>query len=148
QVMALRVDRGLLPTLGVRPALGRNFDAHEDRPDGPPAATISHGFWERRYGGDVHVAGRSIELEGKPRAVAGALPTAVDLLAAGDQPSALGPSSHPRDSGTNSLAVARPVPGTRIGTLRAELQTRMYPIHARMGSDDVAADLHTWYDAI
>ncbi|MGC1547488.1 MAG: ABC transporter permease, partial [Rhodanobacter sp.] len=64
QVPVTYADRGLLPTLGVRLPLGRNFSAEEDRPHGPPVVILSHGFWMRRYGGDRGVMGRSMQVEG------------------------------------------------------------------------------------
>ncbi|HET6587522.1 MAG TPA: ABC transporter permease, partial [Oleiagrimonas sp.] len=148
QVMALRVDRGLLPTLGVRLTLGRNFNVQEDRPEGPLVTILSHGFWERRYGGNVHVIGQGIQLEGKAYTVVGVLPDGFSLLGGGDLllPAAL--PSHSRDSGTNYLAMARMAPGTSIGTLSAEFDTRMRGMYAQMGSRAVAEHLHTRYDAI
>src|SRR5688572_23749748 len=40
-----------LPTLKVTPALGRGFTAAEDRPGGAPAVILTHGYWQRQFGG-------------------------------------------------------------------------------------------------
>jgi putative ABC transport system permease protein len=51
-------------TLGIRPAVGRLFDAGDDRPGGPPVAVLGYDLWVRRFGGDSSVVGRTIEIEG------------------------------------------------------------------------------------
>ncbi|MEZ5283957.1 MAG: ABC transporter permease [Vicinamibacterales bacterium] len=63
--------------LGVRPLLGRGFDEEDDRrgggPDGP-AVVISHGFWQREFGGDAGVLGRTLRLDGHAFTVVGVMP--------------------------------------------------------------------------
>lgn len=56
------VTAEFLPLLGVQPALGRFFDARDDRPGAPPVAVLSHGFWEREFGGTTDVLGRTVSL--------------------------------------------------------------------------------------
>src|SRR5262249_58761640 len=54
---------GMFDTLGVPPLLGRTFsDADDVRGGGPdgPVAVISHGFWQRRFGGAADVVGRRL----------------------------------------------------------------------------------------
>src|SRR5574341_1316274 len=45
------VESALLPTLGVRPLIGRNFSPQEDRPNEPKVALISYGLWRSRFAG-------------------------------------------------------------------------------------------------
>lgn len=71
---AYLVSASLLPVLGVRPALGRNFLPEEDTRNGPPAVMLSHGFWVRRFAGDPKVLGRTLTLDGVPHTVVGVLP--------------------------------------------------------------------------
>jgi len=54
-----RVSANFLRILGVEPLLGRSFLPEEDAPGGLPVAMISAGFWQRRFGGDPLVAGKS-----------------------------------------------------------------------------------------
>ena len=74
RVGGVNVTEGFFPTLGVRPALGRLFTPDEDRPDGPRTVLLSHGFWQRRYGGDPRILGRMLLLDGRPATVVGVLP--------------------------------------------------------------------------
>jgi predicted permease len=61
--------------LGVRAALGRTFGQDDDRvPGGHPVAVISHGCWQRRFGGDPAIVGRAIAINGAKYTVLGVMP--------------------------------------------------------------------------
>lgn len=64
----------LLPMLGARPAIGRLFSADEDRSGGPRVVVLGHALWQRSFGGDQAVPGRTIHLDGQPYEVVGVLP--------------------------------------------------------------------------
>lgn len=65
----------LFPLLGVRPALGRFFTAAEEQPpDGEAVAVLDYGSWKRRFGGDVGVIGRTIELGERTFTIIGVAP--------------------------------------------------------------------------
>src|SRR5207249_6354195 len=59
--------------LGVQPMLGRVFTEDEDN-KGVRVAVISHGLWQRRFGGSPGIAGRSILLNDTPYEVIGVMP--------------------------------------------------------------------------
>src|SRR5580704_18285114 len=60
-----RVSATLLPLLGVRPALGRNFSQDENYKDRDQVAILSDEMWRQHFGADPNVAGRSITLDGR-----------------------------------------------------------------------------------
>jgi putative ABC transport system permease protein len=62
------------PTLGVTPALGRTFTPEEETSAGGHVAILSYGFWQRRFGGQPSVVGRTITLSGLPYTVVGIAP--------------------------------------------------------------------------
>jgi putative ABC transport system permease protein len=74
RVPSLVVTDGTLPILGVQPVLGRWFSRKDDSPGSPDTAILSYGFWQRRFGGDRSVIGRSVQVDGKPREIIGVLP--------------------------------------------------------------------------
>ena len=74
RVAALRVTAGYFRALGVRPELGRTFDAAEDRPSPPLVVVLGHGLWVRRFGADPAVVGRTIPLNDRAWTVVGVLP--------------------------------------------------------------------------
>jgi putative ABC transport system permease protein len=73
RVETLRSSATLFPLLGVAPMLGRSFTAEEDQP-GYRVAILSYGLWQRRYGGDPKIIGRTIELDRDPYTVIGVMP--------------------------------------------------------------------------
>jgi putative ABC transport system permease protein len=76
-VDGLYVSGRFFDTLGVQPILGRALTPDDDRrgggPDGP-VVVLSHGFWQRQFGGDPSVLGRSLALDGHPFTVVGVTP--------------------------------------------------------------------------
>jgi predicted permease len=59
-------------TLGVRPAIGRLLNADDDGAEGAhPVCVISHGLWQRRFGGDPTIVGRTIALDTHPFQIVG-----------------------------------------------------------------------------
>jgi putative ABC transport system permease protein len=73
-----RVSATYFRTLGVKPALGRDFRADEDVPNVPRVVILSHGLWQRRFGGDPSVIGKSISMGGPTMTVIGVMPKGFD----------------------------------------------------------------------
>jgi predicted permease len=75
QVAAEIVSGNFFDVLGVTPALGRGFLPEEDRVPGERLVTVlSHGFWQRRLGGDPAAVGRTVRLNGSAFTVVGVAP--------------------------------------------------------------------------
>ncbi len=51
RINGFMISAQFFPTLGVRPALGRDFNPDDDRLGAAPVALLSDGFWHRRFGG-------------------------------------------------------------------------------------------------
>ncbi|HKX27316.1 MAG TPA: ABC transporter permease, partial [Blastocatellia bacterium] len=69
------ITADFLSVLGVAPVLGRNFLLEEDRPGGQVrVALLSHGLWQRRFGGDASVVGKTLTINDNPFTVVGVLP--------------------------------------------------------------------------
>ncbi|HKJ92166.1 MAG TPA: ABC transporter permease [Longimicrobiales bacterium] len=64
----------LLGALRVQPALGRGFQPADGWVGAGDVALLSHGFWQRRFGGDAGVVGRTLLLDGGPYTIVGVLP--------------------------------------------------------------------------
>lgn len=71
---AATVSASFFATLGVTQALGRLFVAGEDRAEAAPVAVISHALWQRTFGGDPAVIGKSLVVHGVNREIVGVMP--------------------------------------------------------------------------
>ncbi|HEU4631081.1 MAG TPA: ABC transporter permease [Gemmatimonadaceae bacterium] len=75
QLSADRVTANFFPLLGVRPMLGRGFLPEEEQVGGnDDVVVLSHGLWQRRFGGDPGILGRTLQLSGRPYTVVGVAP--------------------------------------------------------------------------
>jgi len=72
-VMGRGVTFNLFSVLGVSPLIGRTFTAEEDKA-GAPVVLISYSLWQRRFGGDASLIGRSVAMNGMPTTVIGVMP--------------------------------------------------------------------------
>ena len=66
--------------LGTQAGLGRLIDQRDAAPGAAPAVVLSNGFWERRFGGDPSVIGRTVHINERPATVIGVLPYAFAAL--------------------------------------------------------------------
>jgi predicted permease len=80
QVNALYVTSEILPILRIQPILGRQFSLQDDSPDAPPTVLLTHGYWQRRFGGDAAVVGRKLVVDGQPHDVIGVMPRGFRFL--------------------------------------------------------------------
>jgi len=71
---ALIVSGNYFTVLGVRAVAGRMFTPDDDGPGAPPVAVISHGYWQRRFGGDAGVVGRVVTINNVPITIVGVTP--------------------------------------------------------------------------
>ena len=69
-----RVSLGFFELLGIEPLLGRVFEDADSEAAAARVAVLTHGLWQRRYGGDLAVLGRIIVLDDQPVEVVGVLP--------------------------------------------------------------------------
>ena len=63
KVCASYTSASLFATLGTKPIFGRTFLPEEDRKEGNRAAVLSHGLWQRHFGGDSNVIGRTLTVD-------------------------------------------------------------------------------------
>jgi predicted permease len=132
QLRGVRVTAGLIPLLGVKPALGRLFTPDEERPGQEHVVVLGYRVWQRRFGGDPSVVGRPVVLDGAPHTVVGVMPHGFEFppfWATGAELWAPLPlTDRATNRGESLRAFARLAPGATLEGARAEMAT----ITARM----------------
>ena len=116
RVEALLVSSSTLPLLRVSPVLGRFFGAEDDTPNNPLRVVLTHGYWQRRFGGTENVVGQTLVIDGRPREVIGVLPSSFKFLST--SPEVLLPLpldvNAPRGISFGFQALARLKPGVTL----------------------------------
>ncbi len=74
QVQATYASAGFFSILGIQPALGRVYSTADDNAAAHPTVVLSHGLWQRAFGGDAKILGKTISLTTRPFTVAGVMP--------------------------------------------------------------------------
>lgn len=127
QLRTVKASADLLTILKVQPFLGRNFLRSEDQKGHDQVAILSYGLWQRSFGGDRAVIGRSITLDDRPLTVIGVLPRGfrfptetIDLM------TPLGKNEDAELKRGNEMTairnvIARLKPGVALSQARAEM---------------------------
>jgi predicted permease len=133
QVNTALITDGVLQTLNVPAAAGQWLTAKDQHPRGAQRVMLSYGYWQRRFGGDPSVVGRTISVDSQPREIAGVMPRGFkvvnydfDLMV----PLAFDPVKQPL-AGFAYRGIARLRPGVAIAQADA----------------DVARLLNVWMDS-
>lgn len=79
QIRSVVVSSNLFRMLGVAPALGRQLEPEDEMPGRGRVALMSHGFWERLFGSDASVLGKTIRIDGVPIQIVGVMPRGTSL---------------------------------------------------------------------
>jgi len=129
QVPGLDVTSGTLEALGVQPTLGRWFTLKDETHGSPETVILTHGYWQRKFGGDSSVIGRRIVADGKAREIIGVMPPTFRFLDA--KPDLIFPFQFDRAKiflGNFSYqAIARLKPGVTLAQANADVG-RMIPM--------------------
>ncbi|UCG84798.1 MAG: ABC transporter permease [Gemmatimonadota bacterium] len=133
------VTDNMFAVLRSPPALGRTFVAEEGEQTGPEVAVLDHGLWQRRYGGDHEILGKSIVVDGISRTVVGVMPEdfvfpfgGIDLWL----PIRPDSASLERSHGGNAIIVGRLDPDWTLARAHEELNV----IHAGLAELHPEAD--------
>lgn len=124
EIRASVVTWSFFTVLGVEAALGRSFGAEESEPGGSRAVVLSHGLWQRRFGGRTDTLGATVVLDGAPYSVIGVAPRDFESPAGESEifvPMAFTPNAI--DRGQNYLsAIGRLWPALRLEEAQSEME--------------------------
>jgi predicted permease len=131
QVRTVWATYGLLQALGVQPFLGRWFSEADDSPSGTNLRPVilAYGYWQRRFGGDRSVIGRTVTIDSIPNQIIGVMPENFRFY--GFDPELIQAMRFDRSrafiSNFNFAGIARLRPGTTLAQANADVE-RMLPI--------------------
>lgn len=120
------VIQNFLQVLGVRPAMGRPFNADDARTGAAPVIMLSDGYWRRQFAADPNIVGKAFDINGKQTTVIGVLPKTFDfggVFSPGAKIDALTPLSlygDPRNSGNIVTFIGRMKPGVSLAQARQD----------------------------
>jgi predicted permease len=140
---ALRVSASFLPTLGLKPELGRFFTAEEDDA-GNHVVILSYDTWQAQFGGDPAVVGSTVRIDGEATTVVGVMPadfTSVFLWGPADALRPLGLTTAEKEnlSAMDYTLVARRASGLTLEQFNQRLATvaqRLAEIRPKDRSED------------
>ena len=114
--------------LGREPLHGRTFTANEDTPGNNSVAILSYALWQRRFGGDPGVVGRSINVDSEPATIVGIMPADFSFPDPAERASSSGHPQlwmpkglDPQSSSWNLTVVGRLQPNTTADDARKEI---------------------------
>ncbi len=123
RVQGLLVSSSILPLLRVQPILGRVFSAEDDTPGAPRRVMLTHGYWQRRFGGADNIVGQQLVIDGRPVEVIGVLPASFTFLRT--RPAIVLPMpldvNAPRGISFGFQALARMKPGVTLAQANADV---------------------------
>jgi predicted permease len=145
QVNTVFLSDGVLQTLAVPPLIGRELTAADQVPNGPRNVVLSYGYWQRRFGGERSVIGRTLIVDSQTRTIVGVMPRGFrvvdhdfDLLV----PFAFVRNTQPL-AGFGFQGIGRLKPGITIPQANADI-ARLIPVWMDSFSNGHGFDSH-WY---
>ena len=146
QLDCAHVEANFLPTMGIALALGRNFTANEDRPNGPRVALISYALWHSRFRNNPTVLGKVIQIDEHATEIIGVLPQDFEMprLQPADilLPEAMDAAAERHaDPGRPMWAYARLKPGISIDQAKAQLGP-LYEYSLRLAPAPFRKEVH------
>ncbi|HUY80442.1 MAG TPA: ABC transporter permease [Acidobacteriaceae bacterium] len=133
QVHGIHVTQRYFALFGAPVILGRTFTPQEDSPNGGHNVVISYGLWQRRFGGDPNIVGKSVSLGNEPYTILGVIGKSFETDPQADiwLPFQFEPNS--TDQGHYFLVAGRLKPGVTLAQANAQLKVaadqfrRRYP---------------------
>src|SRR5579872_5582495 len=145
QVNIMLVTDGVLESLGVPPAIGRELTAVDQAPNGAKSVMLSYGYWQRRFGGDPSVLGRSMMIDSVARTIVGVMPRGFRVV--DHDFDVLVPLAFERNkqtlAGFGFQGIGRLKPGVTIAQANSDI-ARLLPLWMDSFSNGPGTDSH-WY---
>lgn len=147
-VSAAYITPSMLPTLGVSPSVGNNFNKAAGQPNGPRQVLLSHGFWISAFGGRKGIIGHRLQVNGRAYVIVGVLPAGFYFPDRSPKiylPMVVNPKDTQLLSISSWYFVSRLKAGTTLNQLRTDLKARTENEIARFGPNEQKFATHYGY---
>ena len=141
KVQGFKVTSNLFELCGERPLIGRTFLPEEDQPGHDGVVILGQRLWERRFGGEQHIIGQQLHIDGRPYTVIGIMRKAFDFPQTAELwvPMAFTPQQLQDRKSHFFLTLGKLKPAVTIASASAEMKTL-----ARRLSDAYPDTNHNW----
>jgi putative ABC transport system permease protein len=163
-VLGFKVTSDFFGALGVEPIIGRSFHPDEETPGRDLRVILGDGLWQRRFGGDRGIVGKTIEIDGQQREVIGIMPPGFDFPMGAQlwAPNAFSPETAANRRSTYLTVLGRLAPGKSLADAAVEMNVigarltaehpdtnrgrvaRVYTLGQGMGDEGVGPILALW----
>jgi putative ABC transport system permease protein len=146
QLHGIHVSEAYFRLFGAQPVLGRTFTQQEDSPHGGNVVVLSYGMWQRRFGGDPAIVGKSLQLGNEPYTIVGVIGR--EFVSDPDADIWLPFQFEPASTNMNQYfqAAARLRPGISLMQANAQMQLaaneyyRQHPVNDPRGRERFAVE--------
>ena len=123
RIQGMVVTANFFDALGVKPVMGRNFTEEENQPGKDEVAILTHSLWQRRFGGDPNIVGKTVTLSGYVCTVVGVMPENFNYPANAEvySPFTITPAVGERRGYHSHYAIGRLKPGASVQSAQADI---------------------------
>jgi putative ABC transport system permease protein len=134
QLESAPVSGSFFSILGVRAALGRVFDEHDDQAGAPNVAVLSNRLWRERFNSDTGIVGQTITLNQRSFTVIGVMPANFEFPRGVDLWKPLLPSMDPRQIANRGSVYLQVIGRLKPGIAHSQAEAELNTIIARVAA--------------
>jgi putative ABC transport system permease protein len=123
RIQGFQVTANFIDVIGIKPTIGRAFTEEENQPGKGDVAIIANSLWQRRFGGDPNIVGKTIMVNGLPRTIVGVMPNTLSYPVPGEiyAPLTITPALAANRQTHDSYVIGRLKPGASIQSAQADI---------------------------
>ena len=123
RIQGFLVTANFFDAMGIKPIMGRNFNAEENQPGKDAVAVITHSLWQRRFGGDPNILNKTITTNSVVRTIIGVMPERFNFPKGAEvyAPLAMTPELMKSRQNHSYYVIGRLKPGVSIESSQADI---------------------------
>src|SRR5689334_3598792 len=123
RIQGFQVTANFIDVTGIKPILGRAFTEEENQPGNGAVAIIANSLWQRRFGGDPNIVGKTITVNRLPVTIIGVMPNTLSYPVPGEiyAPLTITPALASNRQSHDSYVIGRLKPGVSVQSAQADI---------------------------